>query len=193
MTQYQEPSESWQWITPEIRDLLQAIPDPHRAKKRATVIRLAFARANHTPLSEVFNREDTCAENIWWTKWQHIPEIKAAHDACVERALTWADNTTAQLEEKYRRERRQAVAEYASKAPAALAAVMEAPDGKGADRINAAVTLINLADGTTVGPVASSSDVKVGDQAGGLTVKVVYDDANSPPTQTVRGASADTG
>lgn len=192
MTQYQEPIESWQWITPELRELLQAIPDPHRAKKRSTVIRLAFARANHTLLSEVFNREDTCAENIWWTKWQHIPEIKAAHDACVERALSWADDETARLEEKYRRERRQTVAEYASKAPAALAAVMVGPDQKGADRINAAVTLINLADGASIGPVASGSDVKVGDQAGGLTVRVVYDDADSPPSKTVRGTSPDT-
>lgn len=193
MSQYSEPAESWQWITPTIRALLQAISDPHRAKKRATVIRLAFARATHTPLSEVFNRDDTCAENIWWTKWQHIPEIRAAHDACVERALEWIDDETARIEEQHRRQRRRAVAEYAAKAPAALAAVMDSPDQKGADRINAAVTLINLADGTTVGPVAGGSDVKVGDQQGGLTVRVVYDDADSPSTKAVRGASTDSG
>lgn len=181
------------WMTQEIMDLLQAIPDPHRAKKRTTVIKLAFAKATNTPLAAVFDSDDTCAENIWWTKWQHIPEVRVAYEACVERALGWADDETAQLEEYYRRERRRAVAEYAAKAPAALAAVMVSPEGKGSDRINAAVTLINIAEGSTVGPVASGNDVKIGDQAGGLTVKVVYDDANGPSAPTVRGTSADPG
>lgn len=185
--------EGWQWMTPEIQGLLRAIPGPHEAKKRRTVILLAFAYATSTALSTVFGRADTCAEPIWWSKWQHIPEVAAALAACRERALEWADAETVSIEEQYRRQRRRAIAEYSAKAPAALATVMAGPDQKGADRINAAVTLINLADGTEVGPVAGASDTKIGDKDGGLTIRVLYDDAEHSPTETASGAGADTG
>jgi hypothetical protein len=185
--------EGWQWLTPEIQALLRAIPGPHEAKKRRTVILLAFAYATSTPLSTVFGRSDTCAEQIWWAKWQHIPEVAEALAACRERALEWADAETVSIEERHRRDRRRAIAEYSAKAPAALAAVMAGFDQKGADRINAAVTLINLADGAAVGPVAGSSDTKIGDKDGGLTIRVLYDDAEHSPAETASGASADTG
>jgi hypothetical protein len=180
-------------MTPEIRQQLNAISGEHVAKKRKTVILLAFAHATQTPVKEVFGRDDTCAEQIWWQKWQFVPEIAMAFAACKLRALEWADAETVSIEEQYRRERRRAIAEYSAKAPAALATVMAGPDQKGADRINAAVTLINLADGTAVGPVAGSGDTKIGDKDGGLTIRVLYDDAEHSPAETARGASADTG
>lgn len=183
----QDVPESWQWMTPEIRELLRAIPPPHEAKRRRTVILLAFAHAMQTPLAKVFERPDTCAEQIWWTKWQYVPEIAAALDACKKRALEWADDLTVATEEHFRRERRRSVAEYAAKAPAALAAVMAGPDQKGADRINAAVTLINLAENKTVGTTPGGTDVKVGDEQGGLQIRVVYDDANHSPAQALPG------
>lgn len=179
-------------MTPEIREMLARIPAPHEAKRRRTVILLAFAHATQTPVKEVFSRDDTCAEQIWWSKWQYVPEVAEALAACKERALEWADAETVASEEYFRRQRRRAIAEHAAMAPSALATVMDGADQKGSDRINAAVTLINLADGQTVGPVAGASETKVGDKDG-LTIRVVYDDAEHPPAATSSGSSGDTG
>lgn len=187
-----EPPESQQWMTPEIRDLLNQIKGQHAAKQRRTIILLAFAKATQTPIAHVFDRDDTCASPIWWQKWQYHPDIAAAFNACLARALEWADEDLVNHEERHRRERRRSISEFSAKAPAALAAVMAGPDQKGADRINAAVTLINLADGQQVGPVASGSDTKIGDKDG-LTIRVMYDDAEHPPTAAARIASGDPG
>jgi len=73
------------WLTADIRHKLAAIRPPHVPKKRVTVIKLAYARANEEPVKAVFNQPDTCHETIWYTKWQHIAEVKAAFDACYER------------------------------------------------------------------------------------------------------------
>lgn len=159
----QEPPESWQWMTDEIRSLLQAIPAPHQAKRRRTVILLAFAHANQTPLAKVFDNPETCAEQIWWTKWQYVPEIAAALEACKARALDWADGQTVATEEHHRRLRRRAIAEYSSKAPAALASVMDGQDQKGADRITAAETLMRWAEpetGSKLGRPAASANIE---------------------------------
>lgn len=185
--------QGWQWITPEIRALLDAIPGPHEVKKRRTVILLAFAYANSEPVAPIFDQPDTCAQRIWWTKWQHIPEVAAALDACRLRARDCVDQETVAIEEQRRRERRRAIAEYSAKAPAALATVMDGADQKGADRINAAVTLMNLADGQTVGPVAAGADTKVGDKDGNLTIRVVYDDAEHSSAEATSGAGVDPG
>lgn len=188
-----ERQEGWQWMTPEIQELLRAIPAPHQAKRRRTVILLAFAQATSTALAKVFEDPDTCAEQIWWTKWQYIPEVKAALEACTARALEWADHETVAIEEQHRRERRRAIAQFAAQAPGAMAEVMTDTAQKGADRINAAVTLINLADGQSVGPVANAGDTKIGDKDGSLTIRVVYDDAEHPSAETPSGASGDPG
>lgn len=158
-----ELPESWQWMTPEIRELLARIPAPHEAKRRRTVILLAFANATQTPVKEVFGRDDTCAEQIWWTKWQYVPEIAAALTACKARALEWADFETVAQEEHFRRERRRAIAQYSAKAPAALATVMAGADQKGADRINAAETLMRWAEpetGSKLGRPGSSASIE---------------------------------
>jgi hypothetical protein len=144
-----EPPESWQWMTPEIRDLLNRIPPPHEAKRRRTVILLAFAHATQTPVKDVFGRDDTCAEQIWWTKWQYVPEISAALAACKARALEWADVETVTTEDHFRRLRRRALAEHAAAAPAALKEVMTDAGQKGVDRISAAETLMRWAEPET--------------------------------------------
>jgi hypothetical protein len=138
-----------QWLTDEILGLLRAIKQPHAEKKRRTVIKLAFARANQQPLATVFMQPDVCAERIWWQKWQHLPDVKAAFEACYKRALDWADQETASLEAFYRRQRRQSTAKYAAQAPAALAAVMAGAEQRGADRISAADMLMRWAEPDT--------------------------------------------
>ncbi len=140
------PDEAYQWYTEEIAEKLRAIQGSPVGKKRATVIQLAFARANDQPVKEVFNRDDTCAETIWYTKWKHDPVIWAAYEACLKRALDWRDQETAAIEEHYRRLRRQRVATKAAEAPEALAEVMHDTGQRGADRISAANALMGWAD-----------------------------------------------
>jgi hypothetical protein len=147
-----------EWLTEEIRGLLGAIRPPHVEKKRRTVLLVAFAKANGERLTDVFGREDTCAESIWWRKWNREPDIRAALEACEKRALEWADQETVHIEARYRNERRRTVARWAAEAPNALASVMADKGQRGSDRINAAVTLVKLADPAetaTVGTVAN--------------------------------------
>ena len=148
-------------LPPEVRALLAAIPGPHQAKKRRTVVRLAFARANEEPLVRVFDATDTCDARVWWQKWQYIPEVRAAHDAVLAHVLQALDSETAAIEAHYRRLRRQAVARHASEAPKALADVMTGAGQKGGDRINAAVTLIKLAEPETAGSVGTVAALSV--------------------------------
>ena len=148
-------SDGQAWLTPEVRALLRAIPGPHHEKKVVTVIRIAFAMANQEPIKAVFNQPETCAENIWYQKWRHDPTIAAALAATYQRARDYADEETIRQEEFHRRERKRATARYAAQAPAALAAVMAGADQRGSDRINAAVTLIKLAEPETAGSVGT--------------------------------------
>lgn len=158
-----EPPESQQWMTQEIRELLAKIPAPHEAKRRRTVILLAFAHATQTPIADVFERDDTCASQIWWQKWQYVPEISEALEACKARALDWVDDQTVSTEEHFRRQRRKAIAEYAAQAPEALKIVMMHENQKGADRILAAETLMRWAEpetGSKLGRSAGSTNIE---------------------------------
>jgi hypothetical protein len=147
------------WLDDTCRDLLRAIDKPEVAKKRRTVLLLAFALANQIPLDEVFSREDACCKNIWYGDnrtfrnsqivklgWRDLPDVRAAFDACYQRALDFADEETANLEAHYRRLRRQAIGKHAAAAPATLASVMDDQAVRASDRINAALSLIKLAD-----------------------------------------------
>ena len=173
-------------LPPEVRALLAAIPGPHQAKKRRTVVRLAFARANEEPLARVFDATDTCDARVWWQKWQYIPEVRAAHDAVLAHVLQALDSETAAIEAHYRRLRRQAVARHASEAPAALAAVMDGAGQKGSDRINAAVTLIKLAEPETAGSVGTVAALSM-DQ-----VAVMAQLSNDELLRVVMGESLET-
>jgi len=139
------------WLTDDIRRKLAAITGSHAPKKRATVIKLAYARANEQPVKTVFEQPDTCNETIWYTKWQHIPEVKAAFDACYARLLAWADEQTAALQAHYRRQRLQAIARHAADAPGALAEVMSGSQYKGSEKISAANALLTWADPEAAG------------------------------------------
>lgn len=144
------------WLTPELRSLLGQIRSPHVEKKRRTVILLAFALANNQPVADVFNRDDTCAQQNWYGKWRHLADVKAALDACYQRVLDCADEDTARLEAHFRRQRRQAIGRHAAAAPGVLADIMADSGQRGADRINAALSLVRLADGGEVAPVATT-------------------------------------
>lgn len=164
MSQPNLPPELLTWLTADIRAKLAAIKPPHVSKKRATVVRLAYARANEEPVKEVFNRPETCNETIWYTKWQYIPEVKAAFEACYERLLAWADEQTAAVQSYYRQQRLQAIARYAAAAPEQLARVMTGPEFKGSEVISAANALLTWADPEAAGkaqPPATTPDTEV--------------------------------
>jgi len=146
-------------MTDDIRILLARIVGRHAAKKRSTVIKLAFAKANQQPLAPIFSQEDVCTERVWYQKWQHDPLLAEAFEACYQRAMEWADEETAALEAHYRRDRRKSVARYAAQAPAALAAVMASEGQRGNDRIRAAIELIGLAEPDSPRPVAFPVEV----------------------------------
>lgn len=189
------------WLDDRCRELLRAIRDPERAKKRRTVIELAFAIANQQPLEAVFKRPDCCSKQIWYGDnrtlhsgakkpgWQDLPDVHAAFEACKERALDYVDEQTAALEAHYTRQRRQAIARYSAQAPAALASVMASPDQRGADRINAALALIKLADPDTRDvanpqPAAEAPTQTVTVEAGRLDellLKTLYPDPAPDP------------
>ena len=157
----QVPEIGRAWMTDEIRRLLGAIRGRHAAKKRATIIRLAFARANQQPMRDVFGQVETCAVNIWYMKWRFDPIVKAAYEACCVRALEWRDEETAAIEQYYRQERLRTIAEYAAQAPRALANVMNDSEMAGGHRISAADRLIQLADPAAaqrVGPPSIAGD-----------------------------------
>ena len=158
MTGAQNVDVAREWMTPEIRTALGQIRGQHAIKKRTTVIKVAFAAANQQALKDVFKQADVCSETIWYTKWRHLRTIQAAYEACLERALEWADEQTATVEAHYRRLRRQSVAQFAADAPAAMAAVMTDGEQRGADRVNAADRLMRWAEPETA--------QKVGDAGG---------------------------
>jgi hypothetical protein len=196
------------WLDDACRDLLRAIQPPHIEKKRRTVLLLAFAIANQQPATTIFERPDTCSRNIWYGDnrtlhsgavkpgWQDLPDVAAAFDACYARALDYADEETAALEAHYRRQRRRAIGQYAANAPAALATVMASSDQRGSDRINAALSLIKLADPeardvptpTSPGDTTQSVTIESASRLDELILKALYPEQDVPHAADPGGA-----
>lgn len=153
------PEDGKDWITDDVLSLLKDIRGKHAAKQRSTVIAIAFARANQIPIEEVFKRRDTCNQRIWYQKWQYDPKLVTALEACYEAAQGYKDSETIAHELYYTHKRRRAIAKYASDAPAALAAVMDDHEQRGADRINAADTLMRWAEPDTAGKVHPGTSI----------------------------------
>lgn len=80
------------WIQASAEHLAR-LPQPHAAKKRATVIALVRARLNQEPEADVWRQPETCSKTIYYTKWRLDP-IFADVLAQVEKAArTWHDET----------------------------------------------------------------------------------------------------
>jgi hypothetical protein len=144
------------WQDENTRAALDAILEPHRGKKRTTAIRVAWALANEQNLNSVFGKRDTCARSIWYGEtrrdgkvkqgWRDVAEIARAVQVIEQRALEWRDTQTARLEAHYRAQRLREIARGSAIAPKSLISVMQDTEQRGADRINAAMKLIALAD-----------------------------------------------
>lgn len=146
MTKLMVPESAYGWLNEEIKAALAEIEPPHVAKKRATVIKLAQAAAQQTPMKTVFEAADTCNESIWYIKWQFDEKIARALALAERRCLEWVDEQTAAQEEFFRQQRRKALARWAAQAPDALADVMLSQGQRGADRISAADLLMRWAE-----------------------------------------------
>ena len=172
------------WMTIEVGAALAGIQEPHREKKRLTVILMAAGALNNESPATVCKQDGTCDNTVWegrWMKghwktgWKDMPDVAAALDVCKREALRWRDEETVRLGAHYAQERIRKIAMHAAKAPDALATVMLDTSQKGADRTNAAMKLIGLADPQASGaegvyaPVGGSIEntqqVNLGDDA----------------------------
>ncbi len=165
-------------LTPELIRLLANIPEPHAAKKRATVRRLAFALANGEDVKTVFNQSDTCAEAIWYGKWKHDPDIAKAFEAYKARVLQWRDEETARIETLYRSLRLKKIAQYAADAPDTIKDVMTSSLEKGQTRLEASLIMLKLADpekaeGTQLTPAAVQNTINVNDLSDTAIIEII--------------------
>lgn len=70
---------------------LDRLENPHRSKKRATVIALVDARIAGRSEETVWDRPDTCSRNIYHSKWKHegtFAEVLAEVSSIAQR---WQD------------------------------------------------------------------------------------------------------
>ena len=151
--------DSFGWMTDEVSQALDAIKEPHREKKRMTVILMAVAAANNQSEASVLTRADTCDDTVWsgrwigrdakrhWkTGWKAMPDVVSALELCKREALRWRDTETIRLETFYAQERRKAVAEFSADAPVVLADIMVDRNQRAADRRAAANDLMGWSD-----------------------------------------------
>ena len=87
------------WMSYDVQRALDAITEPHRRKKRLTVMRLAEAKAAGIPIYKVFDDPDTCARPTWYGNqnwgqraWKEDPLIANALDVCEAAAHHYYDD-----------------------------------------------------------------------------------------------------
>lgn len=72
-------------------DQLNRLQEPHRDKKRATVIALVDARLAGHPEETVWRQPHTCARNTYHAKWKHDPVFCDVLDRVTQMATSWRD------------------------------------------------------------------------------------------------------
>lgn len=82
------PPERWLEQTAVLK-ALDRLPDPHRQKKRATVLALVGARLAGESDEGVFARSDTCSRSIWYGKWSKDEIISAVLADVLKAAEDW--------------------------------------------------------------------------------------------------------
>jgi len=140
------PIETGEFWTPEVREALNAILRPHVAKKRATVLLLAFAEATQNSKTDVFEDPRACNQRVWYQKWQHEPEVAHALEICTARALAWRDEQTLRIEATALQERRRAIAEGSLDAITGLRTIALNSADRADYRTEASRVLLTLAD-----------------------------------------------
>lgn len=63
------PVDGWE-VDGEVLAALDLLPDPHRQKKRATVLAMVAAKLAGKPEESVFGQANTCSRNTWHSTWK---------------------------------------------------------------------------------------------------------------------------
>ena len=79
-----------EWIVRAAKELGR-LGQPHREKKRATVIALVDARLAGRPEESVWALETTCTRSTYHGKWKHDPTFQQVLEAVDEIAHNWRD------------------------------------------------------------------------------------------------------
>lgn len=75
-------------------DQLDKLANPHREKKRATIIALVDARLAGRSEESVWDRPETCSRTIYHNKWKHDPTFAGVLDAVTRAARQHNDLRT---------------------------------------------------------------------------------------------------
>lgn len=70
---------------------LDRLPNPHAAKKRATILALVDARIAGRPEETVWSLPDTCSRTVYQTKWKRDPVFGEVLERVTSLARTWKD------------------------------------------------------------------------------------------------------
>lgn len=82
------PVDGWA-VDGDVLAALNRLPEPHRQKKRATVLGLVAAKLAGKSEESVFGKEDTCSRNIWHSKWKRDEVISSVLATVLAAAETW--------------------------------------------------------------------------------------------------------
>jgi len=105
----------WESIATE---QLSRLENPHREKKRATVIALVDARLAGRTEESVWNQPQTCSRNTYHSSWKKDPVFSEVLDTVYRLARDWHDTRSV-------RELARAAERLALASPAAVAKVIE--------------------------------------------------------------------
>jgi plasmid maintenance system antidote protein VapI len=190
-----DPAEAGRWLTSEVRDALEEIAGPHLAKKRATVLLLAFATATDTSWTEIFEDPRVCNQRIWYQKWQYDAAIAAALELATEHALAWRDSRTAAIESRAAQERRRAIALGSLSAVKGLEVTALNRDDRADHRTEASRVLLSLADKELAERLAASGaralPVEVENAEDVRASQVVKFDLSDVPIAALEALAAD--
>lgn len=160
------------WMTAEVQDALDAIPEPHTRKKRCTVLRLAEARALGLGVRAVFDQEDTCNAVTWYGRkgdgWKDEPAIKEALEIATKRAQWWQDQEEAQRITMRGRQLAATQDELVDLSKLATETLADLMMNAGSEkvRLEAAETVLDRAAAETAKKLTVEADVTSGERRG---------------------------
>jgi hypothetical protein len=81
-------SQEWEAA---VASAFEGLTEPHREKKKATIIALVDARLAGKPEETVWGRPEVCNRRTYHMKWHHDPEFAAALAEVTRLATQWKD------------------------------------------------------------------------------------------------------
>lgn len=81
------------WLVEAAR-LLDELPQPHKEKKKATILALIDARLAGHSEETVWDRPDTCSRSIYHEKWKKNATFARVLAEVTRLAMSWRDSET---------------------------------------------------------------------------------------------------